>query len=238
MSTLTLVRHGQALPFQDDPDRLSELGRRQTKRLAQYWLRHGLAFDEMVSGSLRRHIETVEIIRASMREAGLPQAPFREDPRFNEYDSAGIQRELAPRIAEANPGFAAVLTAWTAHRGTADQNRHFQEMFEALLQEWRAEGWALSGVERWPVFHARVQKGLQDILQAEGRSRRVFVVTSGGPIGVAVQSAVGAPAASAIDIHWRLRNSSLTEFLFSGTKMSLDLFNATPHLEPELQSFR
>ncbi len=66
-----------------------------------------------------------------------------------------------------------------------------------------------------------------------------MVFTSGGPIGAIVQRAVNAPPVSGIDINWRVRNSSITEFLFSSGRMTLDMFNATPHLEePELHSFR
>ena len=240
MSTLTLVRHGQALPYLEDSDRLSDLGRRQAQALAEYWLRPAGtvgAFDELVCGSLRRQIETAEILRASM-----PRAALRQDPRFNEYDSAGIHRELAPRLAETNQDFAALWKGWQANRGAADQNRHFQSMFQALLQGWCEDGLihphVEPHVESWPVFHARVQDGLKDILQGGGRSRRVVVVTSGGPIGVAVQTAVGAPPSSALNIHWRTRNCSLTGFLFTEGKLSLDYFNATPHLTPELESFR
>lgn len=233
MSTLTLVRHGQALPFQADADRLSELGREQTRQLAQYWLRRGFAMDEMVTGSLRRLRETAKILREA-----LAPAAFRVDARFNEYDSARIQRELAPQLAAADPEFAATLQSWNEHRGAADQNRYFQKMFEALLEAWHTGAKPLPGVESWADFHRRVQDGLREIQRAPGRSRRVVVITSGCPIGVAVQEAVGAPTAAAIDIHWRMRNCSLTEFLYSETRISLDLFNATPHLEPLLVSYR
>ena len=86
------------------------------------------------------------------------------------------------------------------------------------------------GLESWTVFHARVLGGLRAILEAERPSRRVVVFTSGGPIGVAVQSALKAPEPLAIDLNWRIRNCSLTEFVFSGSRVSLDVFNATPHL--------
>ena len=69
-------------------------------------------------------------------------------------------------------------------------------------------------------------------------SRRVAVFTSGGPIGVAVMTALGAPDRRALELNWRTRNASLTHFLFSGGKISLDGFNATPHLRPEMESFR
>ena len=58
MSTLHLVRHGQASFGADDYDRLSELGWRQSRRLGEYWKGKGQQFDQIIMGTLRRHDET------------------------------------------------------------------------------------------------------------------------------------------------------------------------------------
>ena len=61
-----------------------------------------------------------------------------------------------------------------------------------------------------------------------------------GPIGVCVQLAVDAPASSAVQLNWRVKNASLTEIVFSSLqRLSLDSFNTLPHLDDAtLQSFR
>jgi hypothetical protein len=46
-----------------------------------------------------------------------------------------------------------------------------------------------------------------------------------------VQTVLQAPEAMAIEVNWRIRNCSLTEFLFTHDRISLDAFNATPHLK-------
>ncbi len=61
MSTLTVVRHGQARPFDPNPDQLSALGEEQARALAEYWKRTGVAFDEVWSGSLKRQRQTAEL---------------------------------------------------------------------------------------------------------------------------------------------------------------------------------
>jgi hypothetical protein len=45
-----------------------------------------------------------------------------------------------------------------------------------------------------------------------------------------VQTVLKAPENMAIELNWRIRNCSLTEFLFTRGRTSLDVFNATPHL--------
>ena len=74
---------------------------------------------------------------------------------------------------------------------------------------------------------------------AQEASRTVAVFTSGGPIGACVQLAMQAPPAMAVHLNWRVKNGSITEFLFSANRLSLDSFNTVPHLDtPDLISFR
>jgi len=136
--------------------------------------------------------------------------PFESVPAFNEYDADGILR--------ASPDY----------KPTQDR-REFQLMFEVVMRQWIAG--ELQGIESWVQFRERVTSGLLAIIRAKKPSRKVVVFTSGGPIGIAVQTALHAPEAMAIEVNWRVRNCSLTEFLFTQDRVSLDVFNATPHLE-------
>ena len=63
MGTITLVRHGQAnssAKTEEDYDRLSPLGHQQAAWLGDWLAQGGEGFDLVLSGSLRRHIETAE----------------------------------------------------------------------------------------------------------------------------------------------------------------------------------
>jgi broad specificity phosphatase PhoE len=67
----------------------------------------------------------------------------------------------------------------------------------------------------------------------------VAVFTSGGVIGVTVQNVLNAPEPLALEINWRVRNCSMTEFIFSRDRLSLDSFNTIPHLDdPALRTYR
>jgi len=59
MSTLYLVRHGQASAGTDDYDRLSELGKTQAELLGQWWQKQGFSADFTSHGSLQRQRDTV-----------------------------------------------------------------------------------------------------------------------------------------------------------------------------------
>jgi broad specificity phosphatase PhoE len=213
MSTLTVVRHGQARPFDSNPDRLSELGEEQARSLAEYWKRMGVTFDEVWSGSLQRHKQTAEL-------AALQVPQISDD--WNEYDANGILHHFAPPY-ELEPG--------------ADRNRKFQKVFEPAMLAW-LEAKEHPKVETWPVFRDRVLRALKR-LQEGPSNRNVVLFTSGGPISVLVQTAIGAPERSFLEVNWRVKNCSITEFTFSRERISLDTFNALPHLErAELRTFR
>ena len=201
MSTLVLVRHAQARPFEKITDQLSETGEQQAILLGEYWRQRGIAFDEVYCGTMQRHMRTAEL-------AGL--ARFECLDAFNEYDADAILRA---------GGFQ-----------RASDNRELQSMFDAAMPRWIEAELQATGLETFPQFRERVLRGFRRIVEAGRGSRRVVVFTSGGPIGVAVQTVLKAPEPMAIELNWRIRNCSLTEFLFTRGRVSLDVFNATPHL--------
>lgn len=208
MSTLTVVRHGQARPFQADSDCLSATGELQAGALREYWARKAIAFDEVWCGSLTRHSQTAAI--------AIDQPPT-VSPQWNEYDAEGILR-----------GYP--------HPSSFPDNRAFQKVFEVAMDRW-LDG-SVDGVESWTEFRDRVRCGLRRI-QDGPSNRRVVLFSSGGPIGVLVQTALNAPDRSFLEVNWRVRNCSLTEFVFSKDRFALDSFNATPHLaDPRLLTFR
>ena len=100
----------------------------------------------------------------------------------------------------------------------------------ALTLHWAGAG-EVAGVEAFAAFRDRVRRGLSRVMERDGSGRRVAVFTSGGVIGAAVRLALDAPDRTALEVNWRVRNCSLTEFVFTTGRFTLDSFNALPHLE-------
>jgi broad specificity phosphatase PhoE len=91
----------------------------------------------------------------------------------------------------------------------------------------------------WQGFKAGVLRVLGRVMDRNARGRRVAVFTSGGPISVTVQLALGLCDEKALEINWALRNGSLTEFLFKSDRFTLDAFNSLPHIpDKTLWSYR
>jgi broad specificity phosphatase PhoE len=226
VSTLTLVRHGQAEPFQQKSAALTSLGEAQAAKLAQFWLRNQVRFDEVHAGVLARQTRTEQVIAACFRASDQPWPEARADGAWNEYDAPGVLRHCVP----ADPRLAALAADFEHARSGPDANRRFQRMFEAAMLCWLEGNMAANGVEPWTVFRERVSGAIRRILEGPP-GRRVAVFTSGGPIGFAVHLALQSPPRSFLDVNWRIRNGSVTEFLFDRERFTLDSFNGVPHLD-------
>jgi broad specificity phosphatase PhoE len=238
MSTLFLVRHGQASSYDHGGDHLSELGRAQARKLGEYLVRSEAHFDCVIAGTMLRQQETASIVAEAYVEAGLSFPSTQVDARWNEYDSQGVLGALVPVLAEADTAFKRKVEEFEAAAGTREQNRYFQRMFEVIMGKWVRDQITAPGVEAFSTFHERVREA-REAVTSDPASRRVAAFTSGGPIGVCVQSVMQAPLPMAMEINWRVRNTSLSELLYSRDRISLDVFNAVPHLtDPALLSFR
>ena len=236
MSQLVIVRHGQAAAFTQDSDRLTELGERQSRVLGEFWVEQGVVFDEVIIGGLRRHAQTEAQVAAAYRGAGLAWPEAQQVAGWNEYDAAAIM-QLGAAIRERDPQFAKLVDEFEAAANGPERNRYFQRMFEVLMARWIEGDVRADHVESFEAFHTRAAQAFDAVLQKTG-NRRVVVFSSGGPIGVSVQQALRAPKPVALELNWRVRNTALTEYVFGRGRLSLDVFNVTPHLPAELMSFR
>jgi broad specificity phosphatase PhoE len=232
MSALTLVRHGQASFFSDDYDRLSPTGRTQSRLLGEYWARLGLVFDAVYTGPRARQRATAELAGVAYAQSGLDWPDPVTLEELDEYDLGGLLDRLTPALARQDTtGFADLVGRYRESHEESARARHFQKMFEALMTHWQRGTSLVADLESWPAFGERVGRGVRRMLEPAGRGSRVVAFTSGGFIGAATQRALAAPDRAALELSWRLRNTALTEFVFTRDRCTLDSFNALPHLD-------
>ncbi len=239
MSQLLFIRHGQASLFADDYDKLSPIGEAQARKLGEHWVKQQVRFDAVYSGTLQRQFKTATIVGEIYHQAGLLWPQVETLAGFNEYNGDAIVEKFVPLAAENDATIQRLVADYERSIGMPERSRHFQRLFEAVTQRWVAGDLAHEEVESWRVFHERVRAAIAQITQKAGSGSRLAVFTSGGPTAVAVQLAVRAPEAAALDFNWRLRNCSLTEIVFSRERFTLDVFNAIPHLDdPMMWTYR
>lgn len=219
MGTLYLVRHGQASFGADDYDQLSELGRRQSVRLGEYFAERDIHFDALIAGTLRRHKQTLAGILQGMNRAGEHLAW----EGLNEYDSEAL-------IATVHEGALEKPTSPELYR------HHFRLLRDAMAR-WMAGSTSPRGMPTYAEFVQGVA-GALDHVRANHYGQNVLVVTSGGPISTAVAHVLGTPPETTIELNLRIRNTAVTEFTFTPKRHMLVSFNCLPHLDaPDLRSW-
>ncbi len=216
MGTLYLVRHGQASFGADDYDQLSDLGQRQAERLGRYWAERGLRFDAVLTGSLKRHAQTWQGIAQG---AGLDLAPL-VWPGLNEYDSEAVIRAVLPCRRDASLGDPTTPQGYRAH---------FRLLRDGLAQ-WMAGTVSPEGMPEYTDFVHGVSSAL-DHVRAHHAGQQVLMVTSGGPIATAVGHVLGLSPDATIELNMRIRNSAVTELVFSPKRHTLLTYNTLPHLD-------
>ena len=227
MSEIYFVRHGQASFGSDDYDRLSPLGVRQAEILARYFGQTGKTFDAVYCGKMERQQKTAEALLNHSGENQLSVPRLQIDESFNEYDSFAVWEALIPEMTAEQPSLAAELEKLPG------DPKAFQRVFSQVMNRWTQGEYRASGIPRWDDFTRRVVLGVEKIAARHGAQKRLAVFTSGGPISVAVRSALGLSDRVTLEISWQLMNASITRIKYNSRGIMLAGFNEVSHLELE-----
>ena len=213
MPYLYLVRHGQP-DFTGDYDSITALGRQQSSWLGQHLRARGLTFARVVSGTLRRQVDTCSAI---VKELDAPPVASR-DAGCNEYDHASLLHFFEGDQVQAL-------------RAAGDRRGYFLAIRHAM-QAWSSHEGTLAGGETWREFGERIVGACTRACDGLATDANVLVVTSGGVIGRYVASVLQAGPDAAIQLNLQTRNTGVTEVVCPpGKAPRLLSFNAVPHLE-------
>lgn len=229
MGTLVLIRHAQASYGQADYDRLSPRGVEQARALGPHLATSRL--DQIYRGPHTRHAQTAA--HAAETAGTLPEPTVLDD--FAEYPAFAMVQHFMPRLVAEDPRFAQLTENPT--RELANQ------AFHTVLGRWMRDEWQAEHVERVGLFAERVTRGLDHVLRDVSAGARIGIVTSAGPIGVAVGLVFGASELHMVRTSLVVRNASVTELKFRSRefawhpdRVSLVSFNSIHHLPPELHT--
>lgn len=220
-----------------DYDELSDRGREQARALGEHLVAHAVEFDAVFTGPARRHHDTAALAGEVVHAADRPWPAPVEVPDLDEHDAFSLLKAAVAQLTD-QPDVVEGHRALMAAVSPAERSKAFQRVFEAIMARWMEGRFEPEGVETWPQFRERVCAGLQTIVTSG--ARRPIAFSSVGPLAVLLQRALGTDDAASFRTAWRLRNASLTTFVFDGAgRFSLDGFNALPHLpDPRRWTFR
>ena len=238
MSTLYLIRHGQA-GTRDDYDLLSNLGQQQARHLGTYWATQSIALDAVYTGSLRRQQQTAQLFAEVLREHKQTVPEIVVDERWNEFSLAIVYGGLAARLCAEDTAFAAdyammqdILRTEPHATGAA-----VGRCDRAVVQAWMENRYSDYEGESWITFRQRIECNLPALLTRA--QPQVAIFTSATPIAIWTGLALGLTDEKMLSLMGVLYNSGITVFKLREGELRLLSFNATPHLaEPALRTFR
>ncbi|MDG0980508.1 MAG: phosphoglycerate mutase family protein [Halieaceae bacterium] len=215
MATIMMVRHGQASFGTDNYDQLSTLGQRQADLMGEYFRDTGVVFDAAYSGQLSRQRETCQRVLASQPSA----VENHIDPRFDEVRNDEQVNILFPLLAQAEPRLAKLMES------AMQDSKHYQKIIEAVFTDWVTREEPHPDIQSWQEYSGGVMSGLSDVMRNEGAGKTVGIFTSGGTVATATALVLGVGADLVYRFYEPVINCSVTQFFYSGDKISLSHFN-------------
>ena len=232
MSSLYIVRHGQASLFAKDYDVLTDLGVLQSRLLGRRLADQGVTLDEIYCGPRARHAGTARYIAEGARQHGGRYPEPRVLDELDEFPAFELGDRCIPELEVRDPQFAALNA-----RGPEVQDdprerfRWMRSVLWAVVRRWADNELDLGPLESFRGFVGRVESTLDRIMTREGRGRRVAIITSAGPVAMAVRHALGLSDGASARLIFSVTNTSITEIRYRAREVSLISFNAVPHLE-------
>jgi broad specificity phosphatase PhoE len=228
MPSVILVRHAQGSFGGASYDVLSEVGHAQAAVVAAALDRDNLRVARVVSGSLRRQLDTAEAI------AGRTGVEVDVDARWNEYDTGDIFEHHSTSTAREERG--------PDDTQPAVSSREFQVLLEEALLAWVAAGEGGPAREPFGAFAARVLAALAAAASDLPSGGAAVVCTSGGVLGVVCMSLLGVDPSAVVAFNRTTINTGLTKVAVGRSGMTLVSFNEHGHLDaagdPALLTYR
>lgn len=212
MTTIYLIRHGQASFGAESYDKLSPNGKLQAKVLGQY-------FDEIlkeapfaVAGSMQRHQQTASLAL----EKCFPESNLITDSAWNEFNHQQVFAQYEPRFNEPH-----LLKEDVSKE--ANPRAYLAKIFEGAIGRWTGGEYHHEYDESWPHFKHRVESALQNLCDelAKNQPRYAVVFTSGGVISVAVGKILGLSPEKTFALNWAIANTSITTLRLVGNEPQL-----------------
>ncbi|MCV2884972.1 phosphoglycerate mutase family protein [Aestuariibacter sp. AA17] len=221
MTSVYLIRHGQASFGQRNYDLLSPLGEAQSHRVGTALSPRLPSIDAVYMGSMKRHQQTAQGCLSAM---GMENLSPTVDAGWNEYDHQQILHKLADE-------FATPEGIQTYVKAQPNPKAAFEQLFASAVERWMRGHHDADYDESFNEFKTRVDIALSTLLRECQDKKHVVVFTSGGPISMVIQSLMNTDITSLAQLNWTLVNCGITKLVKTQTRLFLSTLNEHSHFE-------
>ena len=224
MTTIYLIRHGQASFGAESYDKLSPNGELQAKLLGQYFNQILKEEPYVVAGSMQRHQQTANLALAEC----FPDTTVMTDNVWNEFNHQQVFAQYEPRFNEPH-----LLKQDVENE--VNPRAYLAKIFEGAIERWTGGDYHHEYDESWPNFKSRVETALQNLSDelAKTKPRYAVVFTSGGVISVAAGKLLELNANRTFALNWAITNTSMTTLRLVGNEPQLLSLNEHHFIKAE-----
>ncbi|MFD1437552.1 histidine phosphatase family protein [Acinetobacter sp. ANC 4282] len=224
MTTIYLIRHGQASFGAESYDKLSPNGELQAKLLGQYFNQILKEEPYVVAGSMQRHQQTANLALAEC----FPETEIQTDSAWNEFNHQQVFAQYEPRFNEPH-----LLKQDVENE--VNPRAYLAKIFEGAIERWTGGDYHHEYDESWPDFKSRVETALQNLCDelAKTKPRYAVVFTSGGVISVAAGKLLELNANRTFALNWAITNTSITTLRLVGNEPQLLSLNEHHFIKAE-----
>lgn len=224
MTSIYLIRHGQASFGKQNYDELSDLGHEQARHLGRSLSQRLPLFDSVYRGSMKRHKQTSLGCLEQFNQSEVLQNSINVDDGWNEYDHNEILRVLRPEF-ETAPSMMEFV------KKQDNPQAFFELSFNQAIEKWISAEYDSEYSETWIEFKTRVNKALDRVVEESSGKKQVAVFTSGGPISLLSQSLLGVDERNIMQMNWTLMNCGVTKIIKTPSRRFLSSLNEHTHFE-------
>lgn len=220
MSTLLLMRHGQASFGAAKYDALTRQGEAQARATGMWMRQHGVKPSSLLHGPRKRQSHSALLVL----DGGKIECPARQVNALDEF-------------AEGEEIFAAAerLFGRPMRESEARTRRDVMQDYDGACKAWSLGELQIEGRHSIDEFRQNVRQWFEELIHSPtGAGQQIVAVTSAGVIAALVCEVMELPNYKWHDLLRVIRNASLTDVLFSKGRSSLLAFNGVGHLPDAL----
>ena len=239
LTQIYFIRHAQA-GSRDNYDLLSDLGKSQAEKLGEHFSEQGIPFSAFYAGGMRRQRETAEIACDAMVNAGLAAPDVIVDERWNEFSLISVYRRVAKLMMKEDAAFARDIREMqeAIARDPHTTGGAVGRCDQAVIRAWMENRYPDHEEESWSGFRARISECSRGVCSNHNSEKAIAIFTSATPIAIVAGAALGLTDEKLLSILGVIYNTSVSAFRERNGELRLFTFNAIPHLDASLRTFR
>lgn len=219
MTSIYLIRHGQASFGKAEYDCLSELGEQQATHLGASFTKRIEGFDKVVSSNIQRHQQTADGCLLAMQQSNIqPQL----DAEWNGYDHQDILAQFDSELSTAQGVKTYMSRQDNPHKA-------LEQVISQAFSRWIGSQHNDDYIESWPTYQARIKTALANLVSSIDGQKRVAVFSSGGPIALLSQAILGVPTENLMALNWTLVNCGITKLISTKKALFYRHLTSTAH---------